>query len=130
MHFKKLEIVGFKSFLNKTKLKFEPGVTAVVGPNGCGKSNILDAMRWWLGEQKAKALRGAHMQDVIFNGSEERAPMGMAEVTLTFDNSDGALPIDFTEVQITQWLENVCTSLDEASDYLLPEVMGAVVLDY
>ncbi len=102
MHFKQIEIVGFKSFADRTVVDMDSGITSVVGPNGCGKSNILDAMRWCLGEQKAKALRGSHMQDVIFNGSEERAPMGMAEVTLTFDNSDGALPIDFSEVQITR----------------------------
>lgn len=102
MHFKQIEIVGFKSFADNTVIELDSGITSVVGPNGCGKSNILDAMRWALGEQKAKALRGAHMQDVIFNGSEERAPMSMAEVTLTFDNADGALPIDFAEVQITR----------------------------
>ena len=102
MHFKQIELVGFKSFADRTVIEMDSGITSVVGPNGCGKSNILDAMRWCLGEQKAKALRGAHMQDVIFNGSEERAPMGMAEVTLTFDNSDGTLPIDFNEVQITR----------------------------
>ncbi|MFP6584607.1 MAG: chromosome segregation protein SMC [Candidatus Hydrogenedentota bacterium] len=102
MHFKQIEITGFKSFADPTTIELDSGITSVVGPNGCGKSNILDAMRWALGEQKAKALRGAHMQDVIFNGSEERAPMSMAEVTLTFDNADGTLPIDFTEVQITR----------------------------
>lgn len=102
MHFKQIEIIGFKSFADRTVIELDLGITSVVGPNGCGKSNILDAMRWALGEQKAKALRGAHMQDVIFNGSEERVPMGMAEVTLTFDNEDGTLPIDFAEVQITR----------------------------
>lgn len=102
MHFKQIEIIGFKSFADRTVIDLDLGITSVVGPNGCGKSNILDAMRWALGEQKAKVLRGAHMQDVIFNGSEERAPMSMAEVTLTFDNADGVLPIDFGEVQITR----------------------------
>lgn len=102
MYFKQIEITGFKSFADHTVIELDAGITSVVGPNGCGKSNILDAMRWALGEQKAKALRGAHMQDVIFNGSEDRAPMSMAEVTLTFDNADGVLPIDFTEVQITR----------------------------
>jgi len=102
MHFKQIEMTGFKSFPDRTVLDLEDGITAVVGPNGCGKSNILDAMRWALGEQKPTQLRGAHMQDVIFNGSEDRAPMGMAEVTLTFDNSDGTLPIDFEEVQVTR----------------------------
>ena len=102
MYFKRIEITGFKSFADHTVIELDAGMTSVVGPNGCGKSNILDAMRWALGEQKAKALRGAHMQDVIFNGSEERAPMSLAEVTLTFDNADGVLPIDFSEVQITR----------------------------
>jgi chromosome segregation protein len=102
MHFKRIEMIGFKSFADRTIVDLDAGMTAVVGPNGCGKSNILDAMRWALGEQKPKTLRGAHMQDVIFNGSEERAAMGMAEVTLTFDNSDGALPIAFNEVQVAR----------------------------
>jgi len=102
MHFKQIEMIGFKSFADRTIVDLDAGMTAVVGPNGCGKSNILDAMRWALGEQKPKSLRGAHMQDVIFNGSEERAAMGMAEVTLTFDNADGALPIEFAEVQVTR----------------------------
>ncbi|HQL94422.1 MAG TPA: chromosome segregation protein SMC [Candidatus Hydrogenedentes bacterium] len=102
MYFKQVELTGFKSFADRTVLPLEPGVTAVVGPNGCGKSNILDAMRWALGEQSAKALRGAHMQDVIFNGNSQRPPTGMAEVSLTFDNADAALPVDFSEVQITR----------------------------
>lgn len=102
MYFKQIEIQGFKSFADRTVVNLEDGMTAVVGPNGCGKSNILDAMRWALGEQSAKMLRGSHMQDVIFNGSDERPPMGMAEVTLTFDNSDSTLPVDFSEVQITR----------------------------
>ena len=95
-------MIGFKSFADRTVVGLEQGMTSVVGPNGCGKSNILDALRWALGEQKPTALRGAHMQDVIFNGSEERQPMSMAEVTLTFDNEDGTLPVDFTEVQVTR----------------------------
>ncbi len=102
MYFKQIELSGFKSFADRTQLTLEPGISAIVGPNGCGKSNILDAMRWALGEQSAKALRGAHMQDVIFNGSEHRPATGMAEVTLVFDNADGALPVDYSEVQITR----------------------------
>jgi chromosome segregation protein len=102
MYFKQLEMTGFKSFADRTVLRLEPGITAVVGPNGCGKSNILDAIRWVLGEQNARELRGAHMQDVIFNGSETRHPTGMAEVSVTFDNADGHLPVDFSEVQVTR----------------------------
>lgn len=102
MYFKQVELTGFKSFADRTQVLFDLGITAIVGPNGCGKSNILDALRWALGEQSAKALRGAHMQDVIFNGSEHRPPTGMAEVTLVFDNADSSLPVDFAEVQVTR----------------------------
>jgi chromosome segregation protein len=104
MYFKQLEMTGFKSFADRTMLRLEPGMTAIVGPNGCGKSNILDAMRWVLGEQRSKELRGSHMQDVIFNGSEKRHAMGMAEVSVTFDNADSSLPVDFAEVQVTRRL--------------------------
>lgn len=102
MYFKQVEMTGFKSFADPTRVNLEPGITAIVGPNGCGKSNILDALRWSLGEQSAKALRGSHMQDVIFNGSEHRPAGGMAEVSLTFDNADSKLPVDFAEVTITR----------------------------
>jgi chromosome segregation protein len=102
MYFKQLEMTGFKSFADRTLVRFEPGVTAVVGPNGCGKSNILDAMRWALGEQRAKELRGSQMQDVIFNGSEDRHAMGMAEVAIIFDNSDLKLPLDVAEVEVSR----------------------------
>ncbi len=104
MHFKKLEIVGFKSFLNKTTLKFEPGVTAIVGPNGCGKSNIVDAIKWVCGEQSPKSMRGSSMQDVIFNGTEKSDPVNMAEVSIVLSNEERILPVDYDEVIITRRL--------------------------
>ncbi|SDG35582.1 condensin subunit Smc [Lentzea fradiae] len=102
MHLKSLTLKGFKSFASATTLRFEPGITCVVGPNGSGKSNVLDALRWVMGTQGAKDLRGGKMEDVIFAGTSGRAPLGRAEVTLTIDNSDGVLPIDYTEVSITR----------------------------
>ena len=97
MRLKKLEILGFKSFAEKTKLEFDPGITAVVGPNGCGKSNIADAFRWVLGEQSAKSMRGIKMPDVIFAGSTHRKPLNFAEVSLTLADLHGALPIDYED---------------------------------
>ncbi|WP_137724260.1 chromosome segregation protein SMC [Prescottella subtropica] len=102
MHLKSLTLKGFKSFASATTLRFEPGITCVVGPNGSGKSNVVDALTWVMGEQGAKALRGGKMQDVIFAGTAGRTALGRAEVTLTIDNSDGALPIDYSEVSITR----------------------------
>lgn len=102
MHLKSLTLRGFKSFASATTLRFEPGITCVVGPNGSGKSNVVDALSWVMGEQGAKTLRGGKMEDVIFAGTTGRPPLGRAEVSLTIDNSDGALPIDYAEVTITR----------------------------
>src|SRR5690625_5700709 len=104
MHLKSLTLRGFKSFASATTLRFEPGITCVVGPNGSGKSNVVDALSWVMGEQGAKSLRGGSMADVIFAGTSTRAPLGRAEVSLTIDNSDGVLPIDYTEVTISRTL--------------------------
>lgn len=107
MRLKQLEMVGFKSFAQKTLIEFNPGITAVVGPNGCGKSNIVDALRWAMGEQSVKHLRGQQMEDVVFNGSDTLPATGMAEVSLTFDNQDGRGPVEyntFSEITVTRRL--------------------------
>ncbi len=104
MYLKKLELCGFKSFADKTVLTFEKGVSAIIGPNGCGKSNISDAIRWCLGEKRTKSMRTKAMQDVIFGGTKTRTAAGMSEVTLTFDNSQNMIPIDYSEVAITRKL--------------------------
>jgi chromosome segregation protein len=114
MFLKQLEVMGFKSFAERISVEFVPGVTAVVGPNGSGKSNIIDAIRWVLGEQSAKSLRGSKMEDVIFAGSDSRKALNIAEVTLVLDNEDGALPIDYSEISVTR---RVYRSGD--SEYLL-----------
>ena len=102
LYLKGIELLGFKSFADKTRLTFEPGVTSVVGPNGSGKSNISDAIRWVMGEMSAKSLRGANMQDVIFAGTQARKPLGFAQVSLTLDNGDHALDIEYGEVTVTR----------------------------
>ncbi|MEM4204999.1 MAG: AAA family ATPase, partial [Candidatus Methanomethylicaceae archaeon] len=102
MFIKKLELLGFKTFADKTEIEFSNGITAIVGPNGSGKSNIADALLWVLGESNIRNLRGQRAIDVIFNGSEKRRPLGLAEVSLTLDNTCGTLPLDFSEVTVTR----------------------------
>lgn len=117
MKIKRLEISGFKSFVEKSSFDFPAGVTAVVGPNGCGKSNVVDAIRWVMGEQSVKNLRGRQMEDVIFGGSESRKPLGMAEVSLVFSTGDGYIPakyLNYSEIQVTRRLYR-----DGESEYLL-----------
>ncbi|MFH1740275.1 MAG: chromosome segregation protein SMC, partial [bacterium] len=114
MYLRKLTVSGFKSFADKIDIEFDSGVTVVVGPNGCGKSNISDAVRWVLGEQNPRKLRGSRMGDLIFNGTASRSPLGLAQVTLVFDNTDAFLPISYSEVAITRKLFR-----DGESEYLL-----------
>src|SRR5438093_10303586 len=114
MYLKNLTVLGFKSFADKTSLNFRPGVTAIVGPNGCGKSNTSDAMRWVLAEQSAKALRGGEMADVIFAGTDSRPALGMAEVSMTFAECEKELGVDYNEVRITRRVFR-----DGQSEYLL-----------
>ena len=102
MYLKSIEVQGFKSFANKLNFEFHNGVTCIVGPNGSGKSNVADAVRWVLGEQSAKQLRGANMQDVIFAGTELRKPQGYAYVAITLDNSDHVLPSDYEEITVSR----------------------------
>src|SRR5215467_4472170 len=114
MHLQSLELFGFKSFADKTLFNFHEGVTAIVGPNGCGKSNLLDAIRWVLEEQSAKSLRGGEMADVIFNGTDNRKPLGFAEVSLTFTDCSSELNVDWHDVRVTRRVYR-----DGNSEYLL-----------
>ena len=115
MYLKKIELHGFKSFADKVNIEFQPGITGIVGPNGCGKSNISDAVRWVLGEQSVKSLRGSNMADVIFAGSQDRRAQNLAEVTLIFDNSDRMLNYDYNEVRsMMTW------HLHQAKEHHLP----------
>ena len=104
MYLSRLDLHGFKSFAQKTTVDFSPGVTAIVGPNGCGKSNVIDAVRWVLGEQRARLLRSEKMDGVIFNGAQGKRPLGMAEVSLTVENTRGVLPTEYTEITVTRRL--------------------------
>ena len=117
MYLKTLDILGFKSFANRTAIQFSPGITAIVGPNGCGKTNILDGLRWVLGEQKVTLLRGSKMEEVVFNGTRDMKPLGMAEVTLSVVNNRGILPTEYSEVQVTRRLFR-----SGESEYLLNKV--------
>ena len=112
-----IEIFGFKSFLNKVEIPFGSGITSIVGPNGCGKSNIVEAIRWVLGEQRAGAVRGHRMEAVIFGGTRQRNPLGMSAVSLTIDNTNQSLPIEFSEVTVTRRLFR-----SGESDYLLNKI--------
>jgi len=132
---KSLDVIGFKSFADKTSFAFSPGITGVVGPNGSGKSNVVDAVKWILGNQSAKSLRGKEMTDVIFNGSSGRKGAGFAEATLTFDNSSGFLPTEHQEVKIGRriWssgdaeylLNNQTARLRDIKDMLSGSGIGA-----
>jgi len=137
MKITRLEVKGFKSFPDKTVFEFKPGITAIVGPNGCGKSNVFEAMRWAMGEQRIRSLRGKKMEDVIFNGSESRKPVGLAEVRLVLSNTEGLAPssmADYDEIMITRRLfrdgesqyeiNNVPCRLSDITDFFLDTGVG------
>ncbi|MEK7721369.1 MAG: AAA family ATPase, partial [Elusimicrobiota bacterium] len=117
MYLKELEIYGFKSFANKVKLPLKPGITCIVGPNGCGKSNVVDSLRWCIGEMSWKSLRTPSMMDVIFAGTARRQALSMGEVAMTFDNESRKLPLDFSEVTVTRKIYR-----SEESEYFLNKV--------
>lgn len=135
MYLSKLDVVGFKSFANKVHLDFDAGITAIVGPNGCGKTNVVDAIRWALGEQKPSTLRSDKMEDVIFNGTKNRKPIGMADVSLTIENTKGILPIEYSEVTITRrvyrsgeseyYLNKTLCRLKDIKDLFMDTGMGS-----
>lgn len=135
MYLSKLEVVGFKSFANKVNLKFDAGITAIVGPNGCGKTNVVDAIRWALGEQRPSTLRSDKMEDVIFNGTKNRKPIGMADVSLTIENTKGILPTEYSEVTITRrvyrsgeseyYLNKTLCRLKDIKDLFMDTGMGS-----
>ena len=137
MHLSKLEMHGFKSFMHKADLTFESGITAILGPNGCGKSNVVDALRWVLGEQSAKMLRGAKMENVIFDGTKKRPPMGVAEVSLTFTGASESLAVDWDELTLKRrvsraggseyFLNNQPYRLHEIRDLLAGTGLGITV---
>src|SRR5512143_3260282 len=104
MYLSSIDLFGFKSFAVRTRINFQPGLTAIVGPNGCGKSNLVDAVRWVLGEQREAALRSERMENVIFGGTGKRRPLGMAEISMTMHDTDGALPVEYEEVTLTRRL--------------------------
>ncbi len=138
MKLKKLDIIGFKSFCDKSSIEFPQGISAVVGPNGCGKSNVVDALRWVMGEQSVKQLRGKSMEDVIFSGANGKPPLNMAEVTLTLTNDNGSAPEefkDYTEIMLTRrlyrsgesayYLNKKACRLKDIHNVLLGSGMGA-----
>ena len=135
MYLSKLEVVGFKSFANKVHLQFDSGITAIVGPNGCGKTNVVDAIRWALGEQRPSTLRSDKMEDVIFNGTKNRKPIGMADVSLTIENTKGILPTEYSEVTITRrvyrsgeseyYLNKTLCRLKDIKDLFMDTGMGS-----